>query len=154
MLAPILIALALTKQPVSICEVLRRPATYRKYLIDIRAEILLALPHGAVLVDKHCPDTGIPLGFDLPDADSSATDLVSKIMNGCAEPRPHQVAGVFRGRLVYSSNSRVELRLLSVRDLQITPCPAPPSTYRIRRLPIEIPLPTVIKPPDPVTHPS
>jgi hypothetical protein len=127
--APMLaLFLALTmqqQQQVSICEVLKRPADYRRRVISIPAEILLALPHGAILLDKNCSKRALRLGVDLPDADSTATNLVSLILNDCPSPRPDRVAGTFIGKLAYSADGRINLRLLSVEGLQAHPCEKP-----------------------------
>lgn len=146
-LALLLVAITLTKQPVSICQIMRRPAAYERRLVDIRADILLALPHGAVLLDKSCPNASIRLGVDLTSAQPSATNLVSNLTDNCSnQPRSDQVPGIFGGRLTYSSTGRLELRLFSVRDLHITPCPAPPGKYRIRHLPLQAPPPNFTNP--------
>jgi hypothetical protein len=125
------LALLLTMQKqVSLCEVLRRPAKYQHSVLGIRAEILVALPHGAVLVNKSCPKAGLRLGVDLPDADGSATNLGWAVMNDCSEPRQNTVPGIFIGKLAYSTEGHLELRLLSVKDLEVHSCtelkPLPP----------------------------
>jgi hypothetical protein len=125
MFASILLLSTITNHQLSVCDVLRNPSAYRKSLIDIRADVLLALPHGAVLLDENCPNSGIRLGVDLPDAEPSATDLVSSILKDCRSPRPDRIAGVFRGKLAYSANGKIELRLFSVTDLQNNPCTPP-----------------------------
>ena len=122
----LVLALAMqSQQQVSLCGVLKRPADYRHRIISIPAEILLALPHGASLWDRDCPKTGLILGIDLPNADSSVTNLISAILNDCTDPRPDRVAGTFIGKLAYDADGRINLRLLSVKGLQAHPCTEP-----------------------------
>jgi hypothetical protein len=124
----LLLALAMPGQhQVSLCAVLNRPASYRHRVVSIPAEILLALPHGAILLDKKCPRAALRLGFDLPEAGSSATNLISAIEGDCSDPRPDRVAGVFTGKLAYSADGRIELRLVSVKGLQTHSCAEPPT---------------------------
>jgi hypothetical protein len=126
MLVPLLtLVMIQNEQQVSVCDVLRRSSVYRNQLIAIRAEVLLALPHGAILLNKDCPKTGLRLGVDLPEAESSATNLVSSILNDCSEPKMDIVPGIFRGKLTFDSNGRLNLRLISVDELQVHPCPKP-----------------------------
>lgn len=143
---PLLLAFAAPPQQVSLCEVMRRPATYRHRLITIPARIVLALPHGAFLDDEHCPDDVLPLGYDLPNADPSVTNLIPSILNNCiAGSTPYTAPGTFTGRLAYDANGRINLRLLSVPDLATHPCeppklsnplfPAKPPTLPTPRLP-------------------
>jgi hypothetical protein len=123
MLVPLLaLAMMQNQQTVSICDVVKRPSDYRKHLIAVRAEILLALPHGAVLLDKDCPNAAIRLGVDLPEAESSVTDLLSSILNDCSEPKTDRVPGTFRGKLTFESDGRLYLHLKAVDELQIHPC--------------------------------
>jgi hypothetical protein len=111
-------------QEVSLCSVLRRPRVYRGHTIQMHADILLALPHGAFLLDGACPKRGIQVGIDLPNAEASVTDLIPSILNDCsATPRPQRVAGTFIGKLSYSADGRLNLRLASVRNLEVQPCP-------------------------------
>ena len=121
------LALALSTDPeLSICEVLNKPAAYRSQTLHLRADILLALPHGAMLVDKHCPKEGLRLGYDLPEADSTAKDLVSSLLSNCSvSPNPNPMPGLFTGKLAYSAKGHIEFRLLSVTQLQNHPCPQP-----------------------------
>jgi hypothetical protein len=126
MLVPLLtLAMMNNEQQVSVCDVLRRPSVYRNQLIAVRAEVLLALPHGAILLNKDCPKAGLRLGVDLPEAESSATNLVPSVLNDCSEPKMDRVPGIFRGKLAFDRNGFVELRLMSVDEIQIHPCPKP-----------------------------
>jgi hypothetical protein len=127
----LVLALAMQKQQqVSVCTVMSRPSEYRHRVIQIPADILLAMPHGAILLDKACPKMALRLGMDLPTADSTATNLISAILNDCSShPRPETIAGIVIGKLAYSADGRINLRLLSVSDLQTHPCPnlSPPN---------------------------
>jgi hypothetical protein len=124
---------------VSLCSVLRRPRDYRGTVVEIRADILLAVPHGAVLLDKSCPKRGIQLGVDLPEADTSVTNMLPSILNDCsATPRPETVAGTFIGKLSYAADGRLNLRLVSVRDLDVKPC-VPPNPNTVGRMPSATP---------------
>jgi len=111
MLGLILVLAMQNPQQVSLCAVLNRPAHYLHRYISIPAEVLLALPHGAILLDKNCPKTGLRLGFDLPEADSTSTNLVSAIESDCSDPRPDRVAGIFIGKLAYSANERIKFEI-------------------------------------------
>ena len=114
------------RQQVDLCAVLRRPSTYRHRVVSIPAEVLLAWPHGAMVVDKRCRGKGLGLGRDLPDADDSAERLVSDIFHDCAwSSHRGTVPGVFTGRVAYTADGRLEFRLLSVQKLQTKPCPVP-----------------------------
>jgi hypothetical protein len=121
------LAFALHSDPeLNICEVLSKPAVYGSQTLHLRADILLALPHGAILLDKQCPKAGLRLGYLLPEADSTAKDLVPSILNNCSpDPRPDRVPGLFTGKLAYSAKGRIEFRLLSISQLQNHPCPQP-----------------------------
>jgi len=111
---------------VNLCSVVRRPRVYRGNMVEIRADILLALPHGGVFFDKSCPKTGIQLGVVLPNADASVTDMVPSILNDCSTTtRPETVAGTFIGKLSYAADGRLNLRLVSARDLDVKPCVPP-----------------------------
>jgi hypothetical protein len=126
MLVPLLtLAMIHNEQQVSVCDVLRKPSIYQNQLIAVRAEVLLALPHGAFLRNNNCSKSGLRLGIDLPEAESSATNLVPSILNDCSEPKTYIVPGVFRGKLSFDRRGYVELRLISVDELQIHPCPKP-----------------------------
>jgi hypothetical protein len=124
---------------VSLCSVLRRTGVYRGILVEIHANILLALPHGAALFDKSCPKRGIQLGIDLPHAEASVVELVPSTLNDCsATPRPRTVAGTFIGKLNYSADGQPNLRLVSVRNLEVKPCPGsdvPPTPDTLGRMP-------------------
>jgi hypothetical protein len=130
-------------QEVSLCSVLRRPRVYRGHVVQMHADILLAMPHGAVLLDGTCPKRGIQVGIDLPNAEASVTDLIPSILNDCsATPRPETVAGTFIGKLSYSADGRLDLRLVSVRDLEVKPCPkwdAPPPPITWGHMPSALP---------------
>ncbi len=121
------LALALSgDQELSICEVLNKPAAYRSRTLHLRADILLALPHGAMLLDKHCQKEGLRFGYDLPEADSTAKNLVSSILENCStDVNPNPMPGLFTGKLAYSAKGHIEFRLLSVSQLQNHPCPQP-----------------------------
>ena len=118
---------------VDLCSVLRRPRSYLSNLVEIHADVLLAMPHGVFLLDEACPKGGIQLGADLPKADASTTNLVPSLLNDCSgAPHPQgRVAGTFIGRLSYSAEGRLNLRLGSIRDLDVKPCPPSPSTLRM-----------------------
>ena len=125
MLVPLLALAMFTQQGVTVCTVQQRPSTYLKRIVSIQAEIVLALPHGAFLRDDNCPSRILPLGFDLPDADESAKDLVSEVFNACSPDPPHKRYGRFVGRVAYSANGLIEFRLQSVSQLDSLPCPPP-----------------------------
>lgn len=119
-------AVAATTPQISVCEVMQRPSLYRGHIVHIHAGILLALPHGAIIVDKACPKTAILLGSDLPKAESSATDLIQSILNDCtAGAHLHAVEGIFTGKLAYSADGRINLRLASVSELHVQSCSEP-----------------------------
>src|SRR6266436_5738082 len=122
MLVPLLMFAMMNEQQVSLCDVLRRPSVYRNQLIAIRVEVLLTSPHGAILLNKDCPKGGLRLGIDLPKAESSATNLVPSILNDCSKPKINRILGIFRGKLTFDTNGRVNLRLISIDELQIHPC--------------------------------
>jgi hypothetical protein len=122
-----------TTREVSVCSILRRPRVYRSKLVEIRANIVLAMLHGAFLLDGACPKRGIQLGVDLPKADASVANLISSLLNDCSGvPHPQgQVAGTFIGKLSYSAEGRLNLRLVSIRDFDVKPCPPSPVTLRM-----------------------
>ena len=106
----------------NICEIVRSPSAYVSHLLNVRAEVLLALPHGAMLLDHSCSGAGIKLGIDLQNADQSVVTLTSSILNDCTEPKQAAVPGVFTGRLVYSATGRLEIRLAKVTNLKVQSC--------------------------------
>lgn len=123
-------------QKASLCSVLRRPRVFQSRLVEIQADVLLAMPDGAALFDRACPRRGIQLGIDLPQADASVTGLVPSLLNDCSDA-PHRqglVAGKFTGKLGYSAEGRLNLRLLSVRELDVKPC-VPPTPSSLPRMP-------------------
>jgi hypothetical protein len=124
--------LAITMQPqqdLNVCSVLRKPSVYRHRVIHVRAKILLALPHGAILLDEACPKMALRLGMDLPDADSTVTDLIPTILNDCSShPNSAPVEGVFVGKLAYLIDGKINLRLRSVEKLKARPCDKPDFT--------------------------
>ena len=122
---PLVLALAIYPQP-SVCDVFKKPAAFLGHLVQIRGKVLSAIPHGALLLDKNCSHRGIQLGIDLPDADSSATNLMTSILNDCpVSQKPDGVEGLFIGKLTYSKGGRIQLRLKSVDELQVGPCTMP-----------------------------
>jgi len=127
-------------QKVSLCSVLRRPRGYRSKLVEIRADVLLAMPDGAALFDRACPKRGIALGVDLPKADASAVSLVPSILNDCSSALHPQglVAGTFVGKLSYFTGGRLNLRLSSARELDVIPC-IPPIPSKLRSMPSATP---------------
>jgi hypothetical protein len=124
MVAFLLAVVMQQQQEVSICTVFRKPSKYQHQLIHIPAEIVSAWPHGAYLLDKNCSRTILRLGADLPEADSTVTNLIPSIWNDCSYPKPDNIKGKFTGKLAYSADGRINLRLLSV-ELQIHPCDKP-----------------------------
>jgi hypothetical protein len=129
-MTPVLgLALALAMQhskQVGLCVVLRRPAEYRHRLLSIPAQILEYSPHGNALVDNDCPRMQLGLGYPLPGADSSGSVKGMAWLDECPDPLPHTIAGRFIGRLTYSADGRIEMRLLSARDLHfVHPCSVP-----------------------------
>lgn len=100
---------------------------YRDRVVAVHADIPLALPHGALLVDKDRPKKGLRLGVDLPEADSSAINPVPSILNDCSveSPLDRALSRLFIGKLAYSTKGHVDLRLLAVSRVQIQPCPCP-----------------------------
>lgn len=126
MLVPVLI-FAMAQPPVSVCDVRNRPSAYVRRLITVHAEVVSAMPHGIYLADDKCPNTVLPLGFDLPDADDTAHNLLSSIWNDCSPDSPiHKTHGDFTGRIVYSEKGRPEIRLQSVHKLDNVSCSTPP----------------------------
>jgi hypothetical protein len=104
------------RESVSICEILKRPSSYTKRIIHIQSNVILGMPHGAFLQDDSCPRLIILLGKDLPEAASSAENLVPTVLNACSResgfaPEP----GLFTGQLTYSSQGRIEFRLKAVK---------------------------------------
>jgi hypothetical protein len=121
----LLLAIAMQQQQqASICAVLRKPSKYLHQLISVPAEIVSAWPHGAYLLDKNCSTKILRLGADLPEAESTVTNLIPSIWNDCSYPKPDKIKGKFTGKLAYSADGRINLRLLSV-ELQIHPCDKP-----------------------------
>jgi hypothetical protein len=88
MLAPFLVLATFAQQGLSVCSIQQRPSTNLKRVVSIHAEIVLALPHGAFLRDDSCPNRILRLGFDLPDADESAKDLLPDVYNACSPDGP------------------------------------------------------------------
>ena len=121
------LAIAFSGDPgFTICEVLKKPAAHTSQILHIHADILLALPHGVMLVDKRCPKAGLRLGYDLPEADSTAKDLVPSIRNNCSlDANPNEAPALVTGKLAYSATGHIEFRLLSITLLQNYPCPQP-----------------------------
>ena len=127
-----LLALAMMQQSVTVCDIRRHPSAYLKRNITIRAKIVLALPHGAYLEDEKCPKLILGLGFDLPGADASVSNLIPSTLNDCSPDAPnHKTHGDFIGRIVYSPKGFPEFRLKSVRNLDNGPCPPPIQTLPI-----------------------
>ena len=122
----VILALALQSRETTVCSLMRRPSSHSDALVRIRAEILLALPHGMALLDKNCPNAGMRIGFNLGNADASAKGLLSSVEDDCSPgPKRWQFPGVFVGKVAINSQGLVELRLLSVPELQTSPCPKP-----------------------------
>jgi hypothetical protein len=120
MLVPVLV-LAMMQQNVSVCDVQKKPSAYLKHFITIHAQLILALPHGAYLIDKNCRKDILILGYDLPDADETATNLLRSVISDCS-PLDHETHGDFTGQIVYSPKGYPELRLKSVSQLSNGPC--------------------------------
>ncbi len=126
MRAAVLAFAFLQQQDTTVCDLLKKPASRRGVLVRVRAEVLLALPHGMLLIDKSCANAAIRLGFDLPDADATAKGLLPSVEEDCSSgPKRYQFPGVFVGKLAFDEQGRVELRLLSVPELRTTPSPKP-----------------------------
>lgn len=122
----VVLAFALQHQETTVCDLLKRPSSHRGVVVRVHAEVLLALPHGMMLIDKNCANTGIRLGFDLPNADASAKGLLSSVEDDCSPgPKRYHFPGVFVGKVAFDPRGWVELRLLSVPELQTMPCPKP-----------------------------
>lgn len=125
MIVPLL-ALAMTTQTVTVCDIRRHPSAYLKRNISIRSKIVWALPHGGYLQDESCPKLVLRLGFDLPSADASVRNLLPSTLSGCSPDSPnHKTHGDFRGRIAYSPEGFLEFRLKSVRNLDNVQCPPP-----------------------------
>lgn len=138
MLAPVL---NVELQQVSVCDAAHRPSKYQGHFVSVQAEILLALPHGAVLLDHTCPKAAIRLGVNFPEADSTATNLVPSLMDDCTPgPQRQTIPGTFVGKLTYSEEGRLELRLISVTQIGVQSCrpgapvllwtPSPPQLWK------------------------
>ena len=120
-----ILAVAMTQVNVSVCDIQKKPSSYRDHLVSIHAEIVSAWPHGAFLRDQSCPNRILLLGYDLSDADESAKNLMPSLFSACVPSAPHKTFGQFTGRVSYSAKGVVEFRLQSVRQLDYTPCPPP-----------------------------
>ena len=126
MLIPVLV-FAMAQPQVSVCDVHNRPSAYVRRLITVHAEVVSAMPNGMYLADDKCPNTVLPLGFDLPGVDDTVHNLLSSIWNDCSPDAPnHKMHGDFTGRIVYSEKGRPEIRLQSVRNLDTVSCSTPP----------------------------
>jgi hypothetical protein len=126
MIVPLL-AFAMMQQSATVCNIRKHPSTYLKRTISIRAKIIWALPHGAYLQDDNCPKSVLLLGYDLPGADSSVSNLLPSTLSVCSPDSPnHKTHGDFTGRIAYSPKGVPEFRLESVRNLDNVPCPSPP----------------------------
>ena len=94
------LAFAMMKQKVSVCDIRKKPSAYLKRLETIHAQIVLAGPEGAYLLDKNCPNNILILGYDLPDAEQSATNLIPSVVSDCSPDSPnHKTHGDFTGGL-------------------------------------------------------
>ena len=125
MLIPVL-AFATMQPQASVCDIRNRPSAYIKQILTIRAQIVSAFPHGMFLQDDKCPNVVLILGYDLPDADATARNLIPAMQVDCSPDAPnHKTHGDFTGRVVYSSKGYPEFRLKSVNNLDNAPCPPP-----------------------------
>jgi hypothetical protein len=101
---------------VSLCDALsvsRKPVL--KY-VAIDAEFFIARPHGAVLIDKRCPDKVMAVDFPAQGADESVSNLARSMRNG---EWPIESTGLFRGRIMYGAkHKRPVFSLRSVLNLQ------------------------------------
>jgi len=66
---------------VSVCQALNHPSRYTYRDISLDARVLSDGQHRTLLIDDHCPKTGIPIGVTEGNEDPSVTKLGQYILN-------------------------------------------------------------------------
>jgi hypothetical protein len=107
---------------VSVCEILAQPKNNNLQKVAVDADLLIARPHGVVLVDQRCPGNGLLLDFPSTAEEESVAKLEKAIRR---DELPLESTGRFCGNVSREPKSkRFVLSLRLVLNLQ----PKSPST--------------------------
>jgi hypothetical protein len=90
-------------------------------LVSLAADVSADGMHGIILIDKDCPNEGLPLDFPARNADDTVAAFEKLILSsGTPGTGGRRVSGSFFGRLKLASpNGKIYYALQSVRDIKV-----------------------------------
>lgn len=114
-----------TPRVVSVCQILQNPSWYTRRDVAIHARVLSDGEHSTLLIDDHCPKTGIPIGTSDGEEDESVAQLGRYILKvGKPGTQGKLITGQFVGRMrVPKDRRRLTFDLKLVRHLRLVETP-------------------------------